>query len=159
MRIFLEHSPCASVALSKENSLKQNKKVLMSEIIKTRRRTKSGRKISRLLFKGKKRGWCSFLLKLSFCHTHIWKTTVNLDCFSPACVCTSIGSQHNTCDKTTGQCVCNNGYAGIRCDQCQVRSLLTVRCQRNSWSTACLGKDHWLRTIRVVTCKTSNILL
>uniref|UniRef100_A0A663EBZ8 Laminin subunit alpha 3 n=1 Tax=Aquila chrysaetos chrysaetos TaxID=223781 RepID=A0A663EBZ8_AQUCH len=36
----------------------------------------------------------------------------------PACRCSPDGSQHGTCDPTSGQCECQTGVTGQQCDRC-----------------------------------------
>ncbi|KFQ07236.1 Laminin subunit alpha-3, partial [Haliaeetus albicilla] len=36
----------------------------------------------------------------------------------PACRCSPDGSQHGTCDPTSGQCECQTGITGRQCDRC-----------------------------------------
>lgn len=38
-----------------------------------------------------------------------------------ACDCDPSGTEGDVCDKNTGQCLCRDGFAGRRCDQCDER--------------------------------------
>ena len=40
--------------------------------------------------------------------------------YSIECLCTSIGSKNEKCDKTTGQCSCKVGFISTKCDGCAI---------------------------------------
>lgn len=41
-------------------------------------------------------------------------------CHFQLCDCSPTGSRSQQCDKKTGQCSCQEGYAGLKCDSCSV---------------------------------------
>ncbi|XP_042555133.1 laminin subunit alpha-1 [Dipodomys spectabilis] len=54
------------------------------------------------------------------------------------CDCNPHGSIHSDCDRTSGQCICKPGAAGLRCEECQPRHML-VESRCVSCDDECVG--------------------
>lgn len=51
-----------------------------------------------------------------FCAANTWNWEYKKGCID--CDCNRIGSIGQSCDVITGQCMCREGFTGVKCDQC-----------------------------------------
>uniref|UniRef100_A0A663ED62 Laminin subunit alpha 3 n=1 Tax=Aquila chrysaetos chrysaetos TaxID=223781 RepID=A0A663ED62_AQUCH len=68
----------------------------------------------------------------------------------PACRCSPDGSQHGTCDPTSGQCECQTGVTGQQCDRCLSAADSFPYCKGNS--SVFYETDEPILTLFCPTC-------